>query len=377
MGKIPLDAKVECIDGACGESVTVIVNPTTRQVTHFVVRYKDLPHPNQRLVPIDDVLDTSSSLIRLRCTREQLAGMEPFLETQYIRTEQPVPTYEAYDSYMFPYVTQTQAVDVAVEVERVPSGELAVHRGTQVEAVDGHVGEVGELVVDPDSGDITHLILREGHLWGKKEVMLPVSAIDYVEEDTVVLKLDKKAVELLPVIPVKREYAEGKADIVLMAKVFDTVDQADRALDFVEDLHRHKTIKILNAAVLVKDEDGTTSLKDTRDIEPKRGRLLGAVTGGLLGLAGGPAGVVVGALVGAGAGGLAARKLDFGFSDEFLENLQTHLQPGNSALVLLAEHKWAADLHNALSDGEGVVFQQTLSDALVEELLKETGDEKE
>ena len=80
MARIPLNANVECMDGSCGESITVIVNPTTNKVTHFVVRYKGLPDPDQRLVPVDQVLDTSSDLIRLRCTKAELAEMDHFIE---------------------------------------------------------------------------------------------------------------------------------------------------------------------------------------------------------------------------------------------------------------------------------------------------------
>jgi hypothetical protein len=168
METIPLNAKVECLDGPCGESITVVVNPTTHQVTHFVVRPDDVLGLDQRLVPVDQVLDTSSDLVRLDCNKEDLAEMQPFLERQYIKTEQPIPTYEAYDSYMFHYATYAGPVDVIQEVERVPPGELAVHRGTRVEALDGHVGGVGELLIDPASGDVTHFIMREGHLWGQK-----------------------------------------------------------------------------------------------------------------------------------------------------------------------------------------------------------------
>ena len=73
---------------------------------------------------------------------------------------------------------------------------------------------------------------------------------------------------------------------------------------------------------------------------------------------------------------VAARKLDYGFSNDFLENLQTHLQPGTTALVLLVEHKWADDLENALGGGKDVFLQQTLTDALVEEYLEADYDEE-
>ena len=86
----------------------------------------------------------------------------------------------------------------------VPLGELEVHAGMEVEATDGKVGKMDELVLDKDSGDITHIQMREGHLWGKKDVAIPVSAVDFTDEKTVYLNIDKKAVGALPAVKVKR-----------------------------------------------------------------------------------------------------------------------------------------------------------------------------
>ena len=93
---------------------------------------------------------------------------------------------------------------MTLEHERIPPGELAVHRGAQVEAKDGPVGQVDEFLVDPATGHITHLVMREGHLWGTKDVAIPVSQIGRLEEDTVHVKLDKAGIEALPVIPIRR-----------------------------------------------------------------------------------------------------------------------------------------------------------------------------
>ena len=52
--------------------------------------------------------------------------------------------------------------------------------GYKVEALDGHAGTVGELVTDPECGEVTHFALEGGRWWGKKEVTLPVSAVERV-----------------------------------------------------------------------------------------------------------------------------------------------------------------------------------------------------
>ncbi len=78
-----------------------------------------------------------------------------------------------------------------------------------MEASDGHVGRVDEFLIDPDTDNITHLVLREGHLWGKKDVTIPVSQIDHYKENIVYLKLNKQAIDDLPVIPIHRGKTNG------------------------------------------------------------------------------------------------------------------------------------------------------------------------
>jgi uncharacterized membrane protein/sporulation protein YlmC with PRC-barrel domain len=376
---IPLSAKVECVDGLCGVSTAVVVNPVTQDVTHFVVRDETSSSPVERLVPIDQIQDATQTLIRLRCTQAELVNMDPFTETHYILDEHRADYthWSGGEVWQEPYATTEGAAYTAVEEQHVPPGELAVHRGTRVEASDGHIGEVGEFLIDPKSGHVTHLVLQEGHILGKVAVTLPLSTIDHVEEDTVYLKLSREAVESLPAIPIKRpskRQAEGK-NIELIARIYADPDQASEALEFVRGLHRRKVLKVLHTALVVKDEDGTVSLKETGDVDPKHGRLAGAITGGLIGLIGGPIGAVVGALAGAGVGGLAAKWIDLGFSDEFLKSFQEQVQPGSAAALIIVEDQWVTQASEALGDEEGMIFQQTLTDEMVQQLLESSEEE--
>jgi sporulation protein YlmC with PRC-barrel domain len=181
----------------------VIINPVSRQVTHLVVKEKGLV-THEHLVPIEWVTEATPELVHLRCTSEQLSSLEPFVETRYLR--EPLPDYErmAGTYYLHPYRVPEVVTTVSVRERRIPPGELAVHRGARVKAIDGQVGQVDEFLVDPQDCHITHLILREGHLWGQQDVTIPVSEIDHVEEDIVFLKLDKQSIEALPSIPVHR-----------------------------------------------------------------------------------------------------------------------------------------------------------------------------
>ena len=202
---IPLNAEVHCADGVCGRSTYVIVNPVNEQVTHVVVREEWFPHA-EYLVPLSLVIESTPDIIHLRCTKDELIMQEPFTEVEYVEGDLPGFRYERDDFMMWPYNVPEEYEAIPVEIERVPLGELAVRRGAHVAAADGRVGRVDEFLVDPVSEHITHLILRKGHLWGQKDVTIPVSEIARIEEDTVYLKLTKEQIGALPMIPVRRRY---------------------------------------------------------------------------------------------------------------------------------------------------------------------------
>jgi len=364
----PLNAKVECTDGYAGRSSHIVINPITKQLTHFVVQHEHQGETVDRLVPMDKVVETTPSVIRLSVTQDELAGMAPFTQSQYLKVD--VPDYD-YIQAMPYHALPTKTVDKLVTEELIPPDELAVRRGAKVEALDGSVGQVEGFLVDPESGHISHLLLRGENLLGKREVALPMSAIESVHEDIVFLKLKKQAIQSLPHIPIQRHQVLGElVSVELLAKIFDELEEADKALKSLKELQKKGTLKVQNAAVLVKDDDGKTDIRETGDVDVKGGRLFGAVTGGLIGLLGGPVGVVVGAAAGAGVGGLAAKRIDTGFSDEFLATFQERLQPGNSALIVLVEGESAEVLSEAWADQEGVILREALTDEMVEQLVK-------
>jgi uncharacterized membrane protein/sporulation protein YlmC with PRC-barrel domain len=370
---IPLNAEVECADGRCGRSTCVIINPATQEVTHFVVKEKRLPH-TERLVPIAWVEGTTPDLISLRRTKDELAKLEPFIATEFVQSERP--RYIDIPFAMWPYVVP-ESMTVPVKHRRIPPDELAVRRGAHVRATDGDVGRVDEFLVDSTNGHITHLVLREGHLWNQKDVTIPVSQIDHVLGDTVYLKLDKEAIQSLPAVPVRRRYVWGRASIIqleLMASVFSQEGTADEALQALKRLNKEWDMKIL-AAALTKAQDGKTSVNEMGDVDAKHGALTGAIAGSLIGLLAGTPGAIVGATAGAVTGGVTAHEIDMGFSDECLKRLQEGLQPGSSAIVVVVERSWVKRVLKALARFGGRVARQALTDEVVEQFTAALADE--
>jgi hypothetical protein len=197
---IPINAKVSCTDGPGGHSTHVILMPTTEKITHLVVRSGLFPE-TEFMVSIDHVIESTPELIRLDCTCDELSRMPVYDHVEFIPFDVSGLSMGSYLQWPY-YVPETTFI--RKEKEHIPANELVIRRGAGVEATDGHAGRVDEFLINPGDDTITHLVLREGHLWGQKDVTIPVSQIDHYKDNTVYLKLDKQAIEALPAIPIRR-----------------------------------------------------------------------------------------------------------------------------------------------------------------------------
>lgn len=202
-----LHARVDCSDGHAGEVTATILDPGTRRITHLVIR-PGMFAESERLVPIEYVSAASPDSIRLRCTRDELWNMELFVDTHYpppeTTDEELAPTLFSPYYPMHSDVLPFDSSHYPVETEHIPRGELAVRRGAHVRARDGDVGKVEEFLVAPSTGAITHLVIKTGHFYHHKKLALPVTAIEKMTEEEVVLNIDKHAVKALPEAPANR-----------------------------------------------------------------------------------------------------------------------------------------------------------------------------
>jgi sporulation protein YlmC with PRC-barrel domain len=179
-----------CADGPGGKVSRLIIDPATEAVTHLVIQPKHRLGVG-RLVPLD-LVDTTAGGIRLRCTVEEFGELEPAQETELIDDGTAglgIGGLNAPMGLISPVQTMVQDV--------VPLGEADVDRGDPVYALDGEIGRVQGLMVDPDDHRVTHVLLEEGHLWGRKKVSIPASSVTGVANG-IRLSLTKKQVEDLP-----------------------------------------------------------------------------------------------------------------------------------------------------------------------------------
>lgn len=192
--KIHMDSEVFCGDESCGKVSCLIVNPLDNELTHFASTQNHFPlAPRDYLVSIAHIVEANEQKVVLDCSVEEFSSMENFVEREFVPSETTIRGYGS--KYLrMPSVLMTQ-----IENERVPAGELAIHRGTKVFAKNEEIGVVDDLLIkSKDDGHITHLVMREGHLWATKIITIPVSEIDKIDQDGIYLKLDREAIEGLP-----------------------------------------------------------------------------------------------------------------------------------------------------------------------------------
>ena len=210
-----IGSKVSCSDGVCGKLSRVVMDPVTRALTHLVVesRLRLTGH----LVPIA-LVDSQDDEVRLRSTRAQFAALDEADLTQFVTGAREQPGYgqnDASSTVCYQLVVGDMS-SVGIEVgigmgmgvqsttfDRVPLGKVEVRRGDCVQATDGAIGRVQGLVIDPRDHHVTHVLLDDGHLWGEKEVSIPIRAVVRLD-DGIQLNLSKEEVWALPPVDFDR-----------------------------------------------------------------------------------------------------------------------------------------------------------------------------
>jgi sporulation protein YlmC with PRC-barrel domain len=202
-----MGATATCTDGFCGVVRRTILDPAAGTVTHLVVEPRHRTGSG-RLVPVE-LVDTTAGEIRLRCTLAEFSGLDPAEEIEfadyggYSQTE-PASGFGGVGGFGMSGTGSGIGLGASQPIlvnHAIPLGETEVERHERVHAVDGEIGQVEGFVVNRADNTVTHVLLREGHPWGRKQVAIPVDAIASVA-DGIRLKITKRQVEDLPPVSV-------------------------------------------------------------------------------------------------------------------------------------------------------------------------------
>jgi sporulation protein YlmC with PRC-barrel domain len=171
-----------------------------------------------RLVPLDLVEQSSPDQIDLACTLQEFDKLDASEESDYFPTDGYYGSYYGgyargyggygfgqalfwpyygYGGYGYGYGWGSQQTTY----EAIPKGEVTIRRGDPVHASDGDIGRVAGLVIDTATSHVTHVLLQEGHLWGQKDVAIPIRSVTRVG-DVVEVALTKHELGELPSVEI-------------------------------------------------------------------------------------------------------------------------------------------------------------------------------
>ncbi len=189
----------------------VIIDPNTRKVTHLVVE-KGLLFNTNKLIPIEQVDQQNEEKIILTSSEQDLKKFEDFEEDHFVSLDSadhpeevgveyaywyPPPTFASWRSGMqmlYPpvptYVVRT--------TQNIPAGTVALDEGARVMSADNkHVGDIEQLIVEPENNRVTHMVINAGLLF-KERKLIPVNWISTIGEKEVNLSVNAGTLENVP-----------------------------------------------------------------------------------------------------------------------------------------------------------------------------------
>lgn len=141
----------------------------------------------------------------------------------------------------------------------------------------------------------------------------------------------------------------GGAQEHLVAIAFDKPNRATEVLVNLMHLQQEGVLRLGDAVVIAKDENGRARVHETIDVTPAKGAMVGTWMGLLAGLVVGPLAI----LGGAAAGAIYGKLVDKGLADDWVRQMSEWLDSGRSALLLLVTVDNKAQLMRELSRYEG------------------------
>ncbi len=211
--RFEIGARVSCRNGsAIGHLKRVVADPLAGCLTHLVVG-PARGQAHDRLVPIG-MAHVAASAIVLACDAAGFEDLQPAVETEFIAASLDESGYGPDETYLWPnyglsaggmgtpgFRLSARAfngnVGHDVVSDQVPLDDVELRRGSAVVATDGPIGHLHGLIIDQADARITHLLLQHGHLWGHREVAIPLDCVMTMTGD-IHLNVSKDVVAELP-----------------------------------------------------------------------------------------------------------------------------------------------------------------------------------
>ncbi len=132
-------------------------------------------------------------------------------------------------------------------------------------------------------------------------------------------------------------------DLELIAAVYVDEDGARTILDGLKRMDLAGTISFADAAIVTKNADGKLNIHQTRETTTGKGARRGALVAGVVGLFFPPS-LIVSVLAGGLIGGAWGKLRDTGIKTGAMKDLGSSLEPGNAAVLVLADPGYQASI---------------------------------
>ena len=212
--RIELGAAVRVLEATVGTASDLVVDPATRRLTHIVVT---TPDRQARLVPrpLVESVPPHSREMMLACTAKEFAELPAIREYAYLHPDEfPRPDadsdvgIEEMIATRFDEETEVgdyAGVDTAVGLrfDRIPKGEAEISRSSFVCSATGNrLGHVDGVLMTDDR--VTHLVVRHGRLWRKRDIAVPIESVERIETDSATVSLSAEQIAGLPRVSARR-----------------------------------------------------------------------------------------------------------------------------------------------------------------------------
>ncbi|MDI7275040.1 MAG: PRC-barrel domain-containing protein [Anaerolineae bacterium] len=208
---LDIGAEVWASDGELvGTIEGVVLDPYLDEATDVVVSRGALV-PQRRVVPVHYVGQVRDHRVELTITASEVERQPELDERDFIPLDRPGPeavgpsvpahTWTRYPRVALPpIVTWGSARRPHLEQawRNLPATTAVLREGLPVRARDGEeVGRVDELLADPKTGLVTHIVVRRGRTHAGDKA-IPIAWVERSDEDSgVTLAVDRRAVDEL------------------------------------------------------------------------------------------------------------------------------------------------------------------------------------
>ncbi len=212
--KIKLGAKVKTENNkTIGEIERVVIDPSDEEITHVVVQ-KGTFFTEDKLVPISMLGVIDEEEVRLRATEKEIEDMEDFRTELFLDYDQlahidknevgysarmimyppsGIPTMAAGPRYIPPVFARV--------TKNIPIEFAAIVEGADVIGLEGEkVGEVEEVIMDPNLDRATYFVISKGFLF-KDRKFVPVNWVRTMKDAKIKLAVNEKIIQQLPEYP--------------------------------------------------------------------------------------------------------------------------------------------------------------------------------